>query len=145
MTESTQPTCKERWNSHKESRCKDLRILLDASNNGEEDVDDLGNIWEYGLCFDYVPPGTFKDQDEGYWRYQISWGGPSEEFRFYSSGPHYKPYRITFVFLDWFDGHESTLYDGDKELLLDIWDLFNEIGSTEKTYEDATVNNECAY
>lgn len=39
---------------------------------------------EYALCFDYVASGTFSDQEEAYFRYQISWGGPSEELRFLS-------------------------------------------------------------
>ena len=34
-----------------------------------------------GLGFDYVEPHTFTDQLEGYWRWQFSWGGPSDELR----------------------------------------------------------------
>ena len=48
-------------------------------------IDDIGTFWEYGLALDYVAPGTFKDQKQGYFRYQISVGGPSEEFRFYAN------------------------------------------------------------
>ena len=53
---------------------------------------------EYGLCFDFVEAGTFDGQRCGYYRYQISTGGPGEEIRFYDGG------LIEFVFLDWFTG-----------------------------------------
>jgi len=52
---------------------------------------------EYGLCFDLVEAGTFNDQLEPYYRYQISYGGPSEEFRMYAD-------RTEYWYLDWFDG-----------------------------------------
>lgn len=55
-------------------------------------------LHDYGLCFDYVEFGTFGDQNDDYFRYQISWGGPSEEIRFYANGA------IEFVYLDWFVG-----------------------------------------
>ena len=69
---------------------------------------------EYGLSFDYVEPGTFENQDEGYLRYQISYGGPSEEIRFFVSPTqnsgyygvttNWHLYRAEFWYLDWFDG-----------------------------------------
>lgn len=59
---------------------------------------------EYALSLDYVEPRTFPNQKRGYKRYQISWGGPSEEFRMYSS-----PTVIEFWYLDWFDGAKITL------------------------------------
>ena len=136
-------SCKERWAAHKDSRCRDLRRLWRAYQEGEDCAyakrvsQDIGEFHEYGLCFDYVPPGTFNDQREGYWRYQISWGGPSEEFRFYSSSPRHFPYRITFVFLDWFDGYERKLMGDDEKLLNEIWGWFEEVGSTENEFEKA--------
>ena len=62
-------------------------------------------INNYGLCFDYVEAGTFRDQKEGYWRYQISTGGPGTEYRFYMNDMYQdKPDKILYVYLDWFDG-----------------------------------------
>ena len=55
-------------------------------------------IKDYPLSFDYVEANTFTDQEEGYFRYQISWGGPQEELRIFENGT------IEFWFLDWFDG-----------------------------------------
>ena len=139
-----QPTCKQRWASHKASRCGDLRRLWRAYQEGEDSdyakriSAELGEFHEYGLSFDYVAPGTFNDQREGYWRYQISWGGPSDEFRFYSSGPTRRPYRIAYWFLDWFDGHGRKLQGKDEALMLEIWDFWSENLVTEDAYNKAT-------
>ena len=61
-----------------------------------------------GLCFDYVDPNTFNDQKEGYWRWQLSWGGPSDEFRIFVN-PDKSVHRIEYWYLDWFDGAHVTL------------------------------------
>ena len=130
-------SCAARWKASKESRIKDLRKLFDAYRKGDEDryIQDLGTFTEYGLCFDYVAPGTFTDQEEGYWRYQISWGGPSDEFRFYAGGcGEYMPHQISYVFLDWFDGHERALTGRDLELMRDIWTFFVECGWPQSEY-----------
>lgn len=77
---------------------------LDEDQNNYNELQgkfaDLGDFWDYGLSFDAV---TEYDEDYGeetikYYRYQLSWGGPSEEVRFYPDN------RIEFVFLDWFCG-----------------------------------------
>jgi len=60
--------------------------------------DEVGNFYDYGLAFDYVELGTFGDQTEDYFRFQLSWGGPSDEVRFYDDGT------IEYVYLDWFSG-----------------------------------------
>lgn len=92
-------------------------------------------IAEFGLSFDYVAPGTFRDQAEGYWRYQFSWGGPSDELRFYSSGPNCRPYRIEYWFLDWFDG-ASVDVTADK-VALEAWQYMSDCGVTDSTYADS--------
>ena len=131
-------TCRERITEHRTGRIKDLRKLWEAYQEGQEDKysDDLGNIYEYGLCFDYAALGTFKDQEEGYFRYQLSWGGPSDEFRFYC-GPEFVPYRIEYWFLDWFDGASITLEGQDKALLLEIFDWFKEGGAVKAEFDKA--------
>ena len=57
-----------------------LEVLYEDLSEYEDFFDYVNN---YGLCFDYVEKGTFTDQDRGYFRFQISWGGPSDEFRIY--------------------------------------------------------------
>lgn len=124
-------SCKDRWAEHKNNRVQDLKKLYSTYCDDYDNSD----IYEYGLAFDYVAPLTFGDkQKEGYWRYQISCGGPQEEFRFYSSGYNCQPHRITFVFLDWFDGHERKLQGNDLATLNSIWQLFQELGSTKTEY-----------
>ena len=141
--EQKDPTCKERWKDHKDGRIEALRALWAAYQAGEdsdlakETGQEYGELHEYGLSFDYVAPETFRDQKEGYWRYQISWGGPSDEFRFYSSGPQYKPYRVKYWFLDWFDGHGRALRGADLALMLELWDWFSECGTTEAVQRQA--------
>ena len=61
-----------------------------------------------GLCFDYVDPNTFNDQLEGYWRWQLSWGGPGDEFRIYVN-PDKSVHRIEYWYMDWYDGAKVTL------------------------------------
>ena len=132
-----QETCEQRVESQLESGLDDIRRLWEAYKEGEEDVEDLGNIYEYGLCFDYVAPDTFGDQSEGYFRYQISYGGPSSEYRFYVN-PDFSSYKVEYWFLDWHDGANRTLSGTDKELLMEIYDWFKECGTVESVYEKAT-------
>ena len=134
-----QETCEQRVESHLESGLDDLRILWEAYKEGEEDVEDLGNIYEYGLCFDYVAPLYVDsgDQSEGYFRYQISWGGPSSEYRFYVT-PDFSSYKVEYWFLDWYDGASRTLSGTDRELLMEIYDWFKDCGTVEREYEKAT-------
>jgi hypothetical protein len=130
-------SCASRWKANKDSRVSDLRQLLAAGHQGDEDThaNDLGTLSEYGLAFDYVAPGTFNEQPEGYWRYQISWGGPSDEFRFYAGGcGEQQPYRISYAFLDWFDGHERALADKDLEVMRQLWVFFRDAGITTAEY-----------
>ena len=116
-------TCTERVQASYDDRMVDLRLLWAAWCDGQEEVEDLGSIFEYGLCFDWVEPSTFEDQPEGYYRYQLSWGGPSDEFRFY---PQY--WCIEYWFLDWFDGAKLTPSKDDQNLLLEIYNWFAELG-----------------
>jgi hypothetical protein len=158
-----QPTCEQRWASHRDSRIEDLRRLWDAycgrptecpdcegeaaecetcdglgeiAPDQDGNVEDLGNIFEYGLSFDYVAPGTFGDQEQGYFRYQLSWGGPSDEFRYYVN-PDLTCYRVEYWFLDWWDGHGCALYGDDRALLMELWGWFEECGSAQAELDKA--------
>ncbi len=122
-SEGRQPTCAERWSAHLEGRLADLRTLWDAYCDGEEEHEELGSIYDYGLSFDYVEANTFNDQPLGYYRYQLSWGGPSDEFRLYP----WDHERITYVFMDWFDGEERDI-PGPRENLWLLRDLFGWFG-----------------
>ncbi len=97
-------------------------------------IEDLGNLYEYGLSFDYVAPGTFGDQPEGYARFQISWGGPSEEYRFYV-GPGFELQRAEFWYLDWFDGAPITCTQ--NETVREVYEWFRQAGAVETEYQKA--------
>ena len=131
-------TCQERVKEQCRGRIEDLEKLWKAYQEGEEDrhSEELGCFCEYGLSFDYVAPDTFHDQDTGYFRYQLSWGGPSEEFRFYGAG-YSPPNIIEFWLLDWNDGACEVLTGDDRRLLLEIFEFFDEAGSVQTEYDKA--------
>ncbi len=127
----SEPTCKDRVREHLKGRVDDLDKLWKLYQNGDEDGDpDLGRFDEYGLYFGYVRPGTFSGQKRGYWQYQLSTGGPGDEFRFYCD-ENLNPTRIEYWFLDWFGGAKITLRPGSREdnLLREIWEDFKECGA----------------
>ena len=108
----------------KNDRLEQLRVMLDAyydPHNDDDYTEDGENIYEFGLSFDYVEPNTFDEQPDGFWRYQLSWGGPSDEFRFHDDG------RIEYRYHDWWDGAGRDLmgdeYDFMKEIAEDIFGL----------------------
>ena len=133
-----QATCKDRVAENYHSRIEDIRKLWMAYREDPEvNVPDLGNFNEYGLAFDYVAPGTFNGQRRGYFRYQLSWGGPGDEFRFYTD-ENFKPSRVEYWFLDWFDGAKRTIRSGaDWELLTEIFEDFKDCGIVESEYQKA--------
>lgn len=102
-------TCKERINDEYADRIETIESIFDRIDHGYdiEDPDYVDEaeteLNEYGLCFDYVKPNTFDDQERGYLIWQLSCGGPSDEFRFFideQGGITDIEYR----FMDWFDG-----------------------------------------
>lgn len=78
-----------------------------SKNEKHDDLQSYENLFDYvnqtALGFDFVPVDTFKDQERGYWRLQLSWGGPSDEFRIYINEENQIDY-IDYHYLDWFDG-----------------------------------------
>jgi len=130
-------SCKQRVRQELRDRTADLRKLFSAYQKGnEEEAEDLGTFPEYGLSFDYVAPNTFDDQKRGYFRYQLSWGGPADEFRFYCD-ENFQPVEIEYWFLDWFDGASIDLSGEDYQLLEEIFQDFKDTGLVETEYAKA--------
>jgi len=134
----TELKCKDKVRAACHSRMADLKRLWKQYSNPpegdseRESVED--ELFNYGLSFDYVPAHTFRDQKEGYFRYQISCGGPSEEFRIFVN-LDYEPYRIEFWFLDWFDGAKKTLTGVAFDFFADFFSaFFVELGSAQYAY-----------
>lgn len=120
-----QPTCKDRVREHYKGRMSDLRKLWIAYSRGtEREVEGLGHIHDYGLSLDYVPA---EGRERGFIRYQLSWGGPGDEFLFYLD-ENRRPVKIEYWFLDWFDGAKITPQGRNLELLRDLYEDWREAG-----------------
>ncbi len=94
-----------------EDRMEDIRTLYYAKN---QEIKRLGSLDEYGLSIDFIEAGTFEDQREPYYRYQLSWGGPQEEFRVFLNGD------VEFWYLDWSEGGFTPVKGEDAEIIIDI-------------------------
>lgn len=133
----SQPTCKERVSTELRNRIKDIRKLWKMNcENPEESDENLRNFNEYGLAFDYVPPGTFNKQKRGYFRYQLSCGGPSDEFRLFTN-LDFSVYKIEYWFMDWFDGACRVLKGKNYDLLAEIFEIFLDCGTVKYVYRKA--------
>ena len=130
MNEMKQTTCADVVEDRCRSRLEDIKTLLEYNDDGDDCHPVLGRLCDYGLCFDHVYPETFDDQPEGYWRLQLSWGGPSQEIRFYfddsrDAGDDIPParrcYRIEFWHLDWYDGASVDITDDETARRLWEW------------------------
>ena len=109
QTQTKQKTCAELISARYVDR---LKQFDDAWN--DDSIFFPQYLSENTLAFDFVEPYTFKDQPDGYWRMQISWGGPSDEVRWYTNdGINFS--KTTYAYLDWFDGDEIEIND-------DVWD-----------------------
>lgn len=135
--------CADVVKAHAKGRTQDIREMMEFERTEQDDGKknaghpEHGPLNEYGLCFDYVAPGTFKDQKRGYFRFQISYGGPSEEYRFFTD-EGLNCVRIEFWYLDWFDGAKEMLRGRDKETMLEWWNDVKDMGSVEAEYKKAT-------
>ena len=96
--------------------------LCEGTGTMPEYIPDMGDMYEYGLGFFYVPHGT-QHNDQGYFQYQLSWGGPSDEFRFFVD-LDYHLYDVEYWFMDWFDGAMRHPIGEDLELIEEIFDNF---------------------
>ena len=87
----------------------------------KERQEDLKDPEYEAIGFDYVAPHTFTDQIEGFWRWQFSWGGPSDELRAYVN-ENKEIHRLEYWYLDWFDGaHVLVQKDHDAWGLVQDW------------------------
>ncbi|RAL69810.1 hypothetical protein C1G87_0918 [Dehalococcoides mccartyi] len=71
--------------------------------------------------------GTFQDQKRGYFRWKLSWGGPADEFRFYTD-ENLDAVDIEYWFLDWYDGASQSLSREDYSLLDEIFQNLKDLG-----------------
>jgi len=113
--EKMETKCKDKAEAAFAGRMEDIRALYEADITGAEPPEDVGcGLADYGLGFELVEAGTYRDQRADYVCYQISWGGPSEEFRIYRNGD------VEFWFLDWFDGAKVDVIGYDADIIRNI-------------------------
>ena len=126
-----QESCQARLNAELRDRVRDIRTLWRLyQRNSDASHPELGKFEEYGLAFDYVAKGTFRDQKRGYFRWQLSWGGPADEFRFYMD-EDLDAVEIEYWFLDWNDGANTGLSGRAYKVLDEIFQYFKDIGVVE--------------
>ena len=135
MSEAKQPSCadlvQQKFNET-EQDYKDARDYYDESQREEHDqYDGYEDLYDYvnqtALCWDYVEKGTFDDQERGYFRLQLSWGGPGDEFRIYVDYDKSIDY-IEYWYLDWYDG--ASVRVGSDTESYDICRDFLEVALT---------------
>jgi len=113
---------------------RDLKIHFPLEGQ-EKDIAHFEQYLEYesfydyvnqtALSWDFVEANTFNDQKVGYYRLQLSWGGPSTEFRIYTD----KDLNISYIeywYLDWYDGASVLAHDS---IVMDLMQQFLEIES----------------
>jgi hypothetical protein len=113
--------------------------LCDGTGELSEDSysSDIGTMFEYGLSFDYV---GHHDGRPGYFRYQLSWGGPSDEFRIYAeriSEWQWSVWKVEYWFMDWFDGAHKVLTGDDLRFIEELFEgLFVSSGTASSAHKD---------
>ena len=101
-------------------------LLPDAQLAIKAVFDEIGSFYSYGLSIDYQLP---EGRKAGYLRYQLSWGGPSDEIRFYFAHGARQCHKIEYVFLDWGTGVGFDVTNEDWAQWLFDW--FNESQTVE--------------
>ena len=96
----TDPKCADLVQAEYERELEKVHRLVKVHPKGTEE---LGHLSTYALSFDYVEAGTFSDCDESFYRWQLSYGGPQDEFRFFVDDSK-KLERVEYWYLDWHDG-----------------------------------------
>ncbi len=102
---------KEKWQSTRD----DIAAMLLGENwdsykddqGYDDDFDGYQAFSEYGLSWTYNRP---EDGSNGYYCYLMSWGGPSDELRFYAD-IRGECHVIEYWYMDWFDGAKHVVTD----------------------------------
>ncbi len=104
-----------------QDRNNDISDIFQLKNDYQEYDNSYEALNEFGLSIDYIEPNTFEDQENGYIRYQLSWGGPSDELRFYLDD-NKELYKCDYAYMDWFDG--AVIDVTEEENIKDLYDNY---------------------
>jgi hypothetical protein len=123
-----------------ENRLNEIQELWNVYCGWEKPTDEIteDSFHEYGLSFEYVDEG---DDDNNYFRYLISTGGPSEEIRFYCYKNHFGLWVFSeaeFVYMDWFDSASEMITGNHLTLVEELFEFFYEIGALNEEFKKAT-------
>ena len=132
-------SCEARIEGAMRSRLADLEAFAfgprDDDNPDGYDPEE-GEPEEYGLSLDFCRAENGRG---GFIRYQLSTGGPGDEFRIYADGS------IEYAFIDWFDYASRELSATDRatvaaHLMLDEWGSLDawcvDMLGSDRGYED---------
>ena len=126
----------------------DLVSMLESGDIDQDEYDEkvsilkgfcyLGSFYEYGLSFDFVEA---DEKHDAYYRYQLSWGGPSDEIRFHLDGS------VEYVYMDWFCGigfdvSREPVMQWLKQFFLDCMSIDFESKDSEELYSDYFQDDE---
>jgi hypothetical protein len=123
-----------------ENRLNEMQEMWDVFSGNENPTDEITeeSFHEYGLSFEYVDDG---DDDNNYFCYLISTGGPSEEIRFYCYKSHFGQWVFSeaeFVYLDWFESASEMITGNHLLFVQELFEYFNEIGTLDEEFKKAT-------
>lgn len=138
----TEPTCKElvheKFNQVEQDYKEAEQYFNDYDNATEGEqiamkvIDEhKGDYFhEYEDLFDYVNQTALswdyvEEEDEdnpAYYRLQLSWGGPSDEFRIYPIGDTLEIDCIDYHYMDWFDGASIPVFE--NSISWDVCQMF---------------------
>jgi hypothetical protein len=110
-------TCQDLVVKRYQDRLVDLQAASDyfsiekqsarAVHHWHKDLEHYEDYYDYvnqlGLSFDFRAADASEGRSCGYWRWQLSTGGPGDEFRIFTDVQKNID-RIEYVYLDWFDG-----------------------------------------
>lgn len=96
--------------------------LLSIDRDKQEEFKCKDKYNKFFYCedfFDYVNSNALSwdwvdaedEKNPGYFRLQLSWGGPSDEFRIYTIGDTLDIDCINYHYMDWFDGASIPVFE----------------------------------
>ena len=141
MKKERNKTCADLVRENYQHTLKDYQTAFDYFKQDEnkrkpnQDYEHYEDFFDYvnqsGLSFDFVEANTFEGQKFGYWRFQMSWGGPSDEFRIYTDCEKNINY-IEYWFMDWFDGASIRIND---DVIYHLCQMFLECSEHPEPYQ----------
>ena len=95
------------------------RLLTDGDN--PEVVEEIGEIWEYGLSFEYHPASEHRPR--GGFRWLLTFGGPNIWIEFETEDPEVSAeyLGVSYHHRWWGDCFEFRIEGEDLDLLRDHW------------------------